>query len=203
MDQKVDIICISWTGPEQMSREDQADLEAMIQKASLNRLIFCATGDKGRAATELFPAGFAETFSISNCSIVGTHPEHTEIDNTQFLISAQDLAVKVPTYIKRDGEDTVGGSSAATAVAAGLASLVLSLVRFAYSGSKSPQQVSEREKQVMHFKSRSIMARVFKYMCGSTGKFVQPWKYLPRNLDEMASKLAKMEVQKFLDKATA
>ena len=174
------------------------DLEAKISEAGAKCLIFCATGDKGPAAREPLPAGFAEPFSISNCSIVGNHLDQTEIKHTEFLLPALNLSAKVPKYIKRDGEDTVEGSSAATAVAVGLASLVLSLVWFA---SSQLEQVSERERQITRFKRRSTMARVFQHMCGSTTNFVQPWKFLPRNLDEMRLDQAKKAVQEFLNEA--
>ena len=120
-----------------------------------------------------------------------------EINHTEFLLPALKLTAEVPKYIKKDGKDTAEGSSAATAVAAGLVSLISSLVWFA----SSRLEVSDREREITRFKSRTTMGRVFLHMCAFPPNFVQPWKFLPGNLHEMDLDSAKVEVQKFLDKA--
>ena len=177
------------------------ELEAKIRKASGESLIFCATGDNGPGAAMSYPAGFDNTFKIGNCSIVGKELDDTEIKHTEFHVPAQDLAVRVPKYIKKDGKDTAEGSSAATAVAAGLAALVLSLSCFATSRSEPSDQIVNRAAQNAYFKSTSGMKSVFKHMCRSDSKFVQPWQNFPSDLHNETLDEARTRVQDFLDKA--
>ena len=220
MSHKVDVICISWTCPDNLEddNDDFGNLESKIQDAAQNSLIFCATGDKGPSAKKSYPAGFKTTFKISNCSINGLPSKDAEVQNTEFYVPAEDLATAVPGYLKRGKIETAGGSSAATAIAAGLASLVLSLARLVYyrleDGSSEPRTddydnseiriecIERSESMFKRLKRRSIMERVFEHMCCSSGKFVQPWEVFPTDLVGLDFERAKELLTDFLESAS-
>ena len=231
MRHEADIICISWTCAENLDDNDIGKLETKIQKAAKNSLIFCATGDKGPFAERSYPAGFSVPIKICSCSISGMPSRNAESQNADFYVPAEDLDVPVPRYLNLGAKGAAQGSSAATAIAAGLATLILSLARFAYYGlddesseyeaidsdnsdfkynysesfssRKSPPQVQHAEERVAQLKKRSIMDRVFKHMCCNTEHFVQPWGVFPKDLVGLDFDEAKKSVADFLNRASA
>lgn len=231
MSEEADVICISWTCAGDVDDNDFGNLETKIQEASRNSLIFCATGDKGPAAKESYPAGFKTTFKICSCSISGQPSHNAEVDNTEFYVPAEKIDVSIPKYLNLGDSEVADGSSAATALAAGLATLILSLARFAYYGLQDGSSASEigdydnddiendyfptspptrallpqvqpAEDRVVHLKKRSTMERVFKHMCCSSDKFVQPWEVFPTDLTLLDTDEAKKSVANFLDRAS-
>ncbi len=230
MSHTVDVICISWTCAEGLDLNDFGDLEEMIMKAANNSLIFCATGDKGPSAKKSYPAGFKNPFKICSCSISGQPSHNAEVENTEFYVPAEDLDVALPKYLILGDKEKPDGSSAATAIAAGLATIVLSLARFAYyeleddssatetddsdnsdiksdySGHiSSPAllpEVQKAESRVRQLKRRSIMERVFQHMCCNSDKFVQPWEVFPMDLVGLEIEKAKKSVADFLERAS-
>ena len=231
MKHEADVICISWTCSGDVDDNDFGNLETKIQEASRNSLIFCATGDKGPSAKESYPAGFKTTFKICSCSINGLPSHNAEVYNTEFYVPAEKIDVAVPRYLSLGDSEVADGSSAATALAAGLATLILSLARFAYYGLQDSSSASEidgydnddiesdyfqqsprarallphvqlAEDRVTHLKKRSTMERVFKHMCYSSDKFVQPWEVFPTDLTLLDTEDAKKSVADFLDRAS-
>ena len=226
MSHKADVICISWTCAEDLDDKDSGDLETEIQEAAKNSLIFCATGDKGPTAKESYPAGFKTPFKICSCSISGQPSNNAETKNAEFYLPAEDLNVAIPKYLNQGDKGAADGSSAATAIAAGLATLLLSLARFAYYRLEDGYSISEAddqdnsgimddypdrwgraevqraEDQVANLKKRSVMERVFKHMCCGAEKFVQPWGVFPNDLVGVDFEKAKRSVADFLDRAS-
>lgn len=229
MAHKADIICMSWTCAGDVTEYDVGELETKIQEAAKNSLIFCTTGDKGSSAKPSYPAGFANSFSISSCSISGEPSANVEKENTEFYLPAENLDVVLPAYLNIKSNVPENRSSVATALAAGLATLVLTLARFAYHGLKDKSldpepvdsdtevksdisdsyssgrlspQFQQAEDQVVHLKKRSMMERVFKYMCNGSEKFVQPWEVLPMDLTDKDEEDAKKSVASFLKSAS-
>jgi len=232
MNQQVDIICISWTCAKDLDEESQERLERKIQEAGGKSLIFCATGDKGPSAKESYPAAFPSPFKICSCSVSGQPSANAEIDNTEFYIPAEELYVDLPQYLNQGKKGSADGSSAATAVAAGLAALILSLARFAFHSNRdassllldddtgsgddtfdttslggrdfhlqrstTSRQIKELEEHVSRFKSRTVMRKIFKYMCHGSDKFVQPWEVFPMELAFEDFDTAKTSVADFL-----
>ena len=230
MGHQVDVICISWTCAEDLDDNDFDRLDDMILKAANNSLIFCATGDKGPSAKESYPAGFKNAFKICSCSISGQPSHNAEVDNTEFFVPAENLDVALPKYLNPGDKGKPDGSSAATAIAAGLATLVLSLARFANYGleddSSAPEtddsdnsdiksdysehissptllpHVQQAESRVLQLKRRFIMERVFKYMCCNSDKFVQPWEVFPMDLVGLETEAAKKSLAEVLKRAS-
>ncbi len=209
MNQEADIICISWTCAKDLDEDDYTNLENKISDAGGKCLIFCATGDNGPSAEKSFPAAFPSPFSICSCSITGIPSANAEIENSEFFVPAEELFVEIPQYLNQGRNDSANGSSAATAVAAGLAALILSLARFAFHNGQDTAQGSgddvpkpddhDLEETVSRLKRRTMMERVFKYMCGGgSEKFVQPWNVFPAELKNERVDANKQRIAEFI-----
>ena len=219
MNEQVDIISISWTCPKDPGPDQLEDLRMKINEASQKSLIFCATGDNGPNAEKSYLAGFPNAFGVSSCALNGTPPPYAEPQNAQFSVPAKEIEVQLPPHLKYVGNGATGGSSAATAVAAGLASLILVCARFAYHHSAEPFMTpSEKrrsafagkeplptrkadgvEAMVAKFRGQHHMENTFKYMCQGTA-WVQPWSVFPRTLAKMDIDRAKIEIRDILEK---
>ena len=134
MNHRADIISISWTCAGNTVEQGVGELGLKIQEAAKSSLIFCATGDKGPSAKQSYPGGFVTPFRISSCSISGKPSTNVEEHNTEFYLPAEDLDVDAPEYLRIETKEQAKSSSAATALAAGLATLILTLARFASYG---------------------------------------------------------------------
>jgi Subtilase family len=187
---------MSWTLSDKASEDPQ--MRKIVSDAILDakkRIVFSAVGDKGTTAEYSYPADFQNVTGISTTSIGGVDPPTAESNKAVFSLPGEDLETPMPTYL-RQGLGKVKGSSAATALAAGLASLILTLVRFAYyKEDKARSSKNERaERYFRDFRDPNNMMRVFRKMCVSTEhkKFVQPWTAFPN-----ASELEKMDFDRF------
>ena len=229
MSHRADIICISWTCAEDEDEQIVMKFSQKIQEAAKYSLIFCATGDKGLTSEKSYPAGFPTPFKISSCSIDGQPSTQAEKKNTEFYLPTEGLDVVPPEYLNMEEMLPANGSSAATALAAGLATLILTLARFAsygpegepsepeaidsdaevrsaysepFSSRTLPFPAQQAEKQVEQLKQRPMMEKVFRYMCRGSENFVQPWKVLPLNLLDRELGDAKKIVLDFLESAS-
>ena len=187
---------MSWTLSDKASEEPR--MRDIVSDAILDakkRLVFCAVGDKGTTAEYSYPADFQNVIGISTTSIGGVDPPTAESNKAKFSLPGEDLETPMPSYLHQ-GLGKVKGSSAATALAAGLASLILTLVRFTYyKEDKARLSKNERaERYFRVFRDPNNMMRVFRKMCTATEhrKFVQPWTVFPN-----ASELEKMDIDKF------
>src|SRR6266513_951794 len=97
-----------------------------------DRLLYCAVGDTGATAEYSYPAEFKAVTGISTTTIGGVDPPTAESQFADFTLPGVDLVSPPPPYLNPKGIGRVHGSSAATALAAGLASFLLTCVRFAY-----------------------------------------------------------------------
>ncbi|KAI1424164.1 hypothetical protein F5Y12DRAFT_464007 [Xylaria sp. FL1777] len=114
--QKVDIICMSWNM--WLSEEDATPLKKVVRKAYDKKiLMFCAASENkptGSMNAKAWPTGCVETFSIGAASNTRVAKDYVGPE-AQYLFPSEGVLT--------DTKD--GGSSAATALAAGLAALIL------------------------------------------------------------------------------
>lgn len=179
---EVDIISISWTGPKEVNKDLQDALKTEIRTAVITAgiLVFCATGDQGQDAMSSYPASYEETISIASTTRQGVSSPRTEEGNASFLLPTEGIETKTPDYLPPSAE--LKGSSAATAVASGLASLILTCARFAYRDYKSTTSAQNdmAEKQVSKFKKNITMQTMFSNLCSPNRKSVQPERLLSK-----------------------
>jgi hypothetical protein len=204
-----DIISMSWTISEfeanNIKLKDR--LLDTLSTAANKRIIFAATGDRGLTAPSPYPADFSSTIAIATTPMAGPGNNQSDIDRALFCLPGDDLEVIVPKYLNPQGVEKTSGSSAATALAAGLASLILTCVRFAFYEPSSdstkhgaPSDYNDAaESAFNHFRHQDNMKHVFKVMCTKEHlKFVQPWIAFA-DLDSKNFDDAKQYLRNFLD----
>jgi hypothetical protein len=151
---KADIISISWT-----TKVESGDLiQAVKDAAAKNVLIFCSTADEGvHRMDKVWPADCSEVIKVSASDRLG-HARPESQRDVDVLVDGDRLSAHGPSYMKNHAESPVSGSSVATALAAGLASLCLCMARLA-----NDQQVAER------YKDKDRMLELFEKMDSGKG----------------------------------
>lgn len=128
IEQKVDIISISW-----VTKTDEKLLRDAITKAAGSRtdspiLVFSSTADEGVDPGKIFPAAYPETFTVAATDRYG-HMRPASQEGVDILVPGEDISADGPVYMEKFTSGTVSGSSVATALAAGIASLALLMLR--------------------------------------------------------------------------
>ncbi|KAL4969565.1 uncharacterized protein BDV14DRAFT_195830 [Aspergillus stella-maris] len=133
VDQKVDVISMSW-----VTKSEESELKAAVERAAAKSgkskvrpiLMFCSTADEGAYAGDVYPVDYTDSVvSVTATDIwggltsKGDRQKHVDI-----RIPGEDLEASAPLYLGNVAS-SVSGSSVATALAAGIASLALLLLR--------------------------------------------------------------------------
>lgn len=162
VEQKVDIISMSW-----VTKKNEEELEKAVKEAAQTdkgrrpTLMFCSTADEGAFGGPAYPVDYKEhVVSVSATDswggLTSKTDRHTRVDVS---IPGEDLEASAPFYLGNVGS-TVSGSSVATALAVGIASLALLLLRTYNDGS---------EDELSSFYTRKGIMRVFDRMEASKG----------------------------------
>ncbi|ODA83001.1 hypothetical protein RJ55_01510 [Drechmeria coniospora] len=122
IEQEVDIISMSFTIPEMNTQLQNAIDEAY----RLGIVMLCSTHDEGYNQRAAYPADCNETIAIAAADEYGSVTNRTS-SSYDFRLQATNIPAGDIQYV--EAEKTVSGSSAATAIAAGLACLILSCYR--------------------------------------------------------------------------
>ncbi|KAI0849800.1 hypothetical protein F5Y00DRAFT_234886 [Daldinia vernicosa] len=139
--QKVDIISMSFA-----TLDNNPDLERACNDADAAGIVMlCSTHDEGAKIKDAYPASFPSTISITACDEFGS-PLRNSQQKYDYGILGQDVAAGVVPFLESD--DRISGSSVATAIAAGLSSLILSCDRIAHPD--GTYEVSPRKAIVKH-----------------------------------------------------
>jgi hypothetical protein len=145
----VDLISISWT-----TKLEHPLLHEAIQLATRAKItVICSTADKGQDGEKVWPAHWPETISVSAASEHGARLEKSQKE-VDVLMLGKNVSVKGPTYITKGSDDPISGSSVATALTTGVASLMLTFTRYA---NKNPEHWS-------YFKDPDKLRDLFKLM---------------------------------------
>lgn len=167
VEQRVDIISISWT----LKQQDDKLKVAVERAAKMKTLIFCSTPDEG-VYSEAWPVGWREhVLSVSATDSWGHMTTKTAgADPVDIQIPGENMHAAGPSYIATT-PPTVSGSSVATALAAGIASLALLLLRtFNPNLSKRDRQSTEDSDdrggrgEMDNFYTKEGIMRVFRQM---------------------------------------
>ncbi|KAI0423857.1 hypothetical protein F5Y09DRAFT_326191 [Xylaria sp. FL1042] len=129
IDRGVDIISMSF-----VVGEPYEPLLKAIQKATSHGIVMtCSTHDEGSRIANAYPAKWMGTtlslIVLAACDEFGELLRHVEEKEYSYKIRGKDVAAGVIPFLK--WEDTISGSSVATALGAGLCSLILTCDRLA------------------------------------------------------------------------
>lgn len=95
-------------------------------------VLLCSTNDEGRAVSTTYPASYSSTITITACDDYGNVLRPGPLNDTgSFQYKVQGLSVAAGIVPFLDSDDRISGSSVATAITAGLSSLILSCDRIA------------------------------------------------------------------------
>ncbi|KAK4244138.1 hypothetical protein C7999DRAFT_35493 [Corynascus novoguineensis] len=122
---RVDIISMSFTMFEELNT-----LHASIKSANSDDIIMmCSSHDQGANISDSWPAGYSETITIAACDKYGKLPRNLDESKANYAYKIHGLDVPAGAVPFLASANSVSGSSAATAIASGLSSLILSCVR--------------------------------------------------------------------------
>ena len=111
--------------------ETNPSLGSVVRRARNDHgiVMLCSTHDEGSNVGRAWPASLEETFAVTACDEYGTPYRAMMNDSFKYMIQGLNVAAGVIHFL--DSADRISGSSVATAVAAGLSSLILSCLRMA------------------------------------------------------------------------
>lgn len=148
IDQGVDIISISWTTKKENKALEDAIMAAVkpTDEKQCPTLVFCSVADEGVYSGKVYPLQIdpENTLSVAATDQYGhLTPASLRAGNKDVIqVPGEAVATGGPSYTFRDfdadvdvdegkkiGDETVSGSSVATALAAGIASLALLMIK--------------------------------------------------------------------------
>ncbi|KAL4923524.1 S8 family peptidase [Aspergillus undulatus] len=164
VEQQVDIISMSWVTKSSETELKNAVEEAAAKSSTSNRrptLMFCSTADEGAFAGDVYPVDYTDfVVSVTATDTWGGLTSKSDRQKpVDIRIPGEDLEASAPLYLG-NVPTSVSGSSVATALAAGIASLALLLLR-TYN--------NVDEKDMWPFYTRVGIMRVFNRMNADKG----------------------------------
>lgn len=164
------------------------ELEEALQAAVNNRIVmFCASIDEGPTTVDkTYPGREANCIKIGACTGMGAKLSWVSETTSQFLLPGE-----IPQQVSEPTTHFQGsfGSSVSTALAAGLAGVLLYCDRLTSSIKKvSPLELTSARTgslQVDPLRNKGKMAEAFGRLSRGTeyNKFPQVWDYLPQGSD--------------------
>lgn len=159
----MDIISISWV----VMKRNPA-LKAAIQKAvdSHKILVYCSTADTGsQSHGDVYPANYDRLVTAVSASDRFGWARVESCHDVHVMLGGEEVTAQGPKYMEQP-KSRISGSSVATALAAGLASLCLFLARMANDRGDWDE-----------FKDRDAMLHIFRKMQESdTNRVITPAK---------------------------
>jgi hypothetical protein len=147
------------------------DLQRAIVEASKKIVIFCSTADQDYGPPIQFPASYGETLSIAARDNAPATETFSPDGTATYVFEGKDVMVDPIEYISQhdNSPHRISGSSVATAIAAGVGSLVLACDHYV-NGNSLHYDMGEP------ISRRSIVTAMFEKMKGEyrDTKFVQP-----------------------------
>jgi len=151
-------------------------LRSAIQRASrADILMFCSTNDQGKLGrndVDVYPGKFSETFKIGAARASGHEAEWTD-ESSHYTFPGEGLKVDIPCHLKSNTNNLASGSSLATALASGMAALLLYCVQIC-DDSGNPEQALKTAR--IH----DNMDRAFGRMANKNKheRYIRAWEYL-------------------------
>ncbi|KAI1288067.1 hypothetical protein F5Y03DRAFT_401844 [Xylaria venustula] len=197
--QDFDIISMSWTvrkdtRADENNSADIARIEAALRQATrAKRLVFCSAPDTGDISpeelTSYFPVGcgIKELFRIGAAKADNTPwPQAGGRTIVDYILPGHNVTEKEGDQVNQNDKSLKTGSSIATALAAGLAALIIHVVRMAVMRTyelkqeKSPDGGWITLTELEEVRSHTTMRKVFDNM--ATDKmYVHVWAYFYNN----------------------
>lgn len=184
------IISMSWATKRPDNEADRDAFDKAIRKAhSKNILMFCSAIDQGKFKDPTYPHASNPnyTFKVGAAKATGVTPGYVNDRELNFIFPGHEVVLS-STY--EDVTDKLlenftahKGSSVATALASGLAALVLECVRLSHiSTLKDPRQKGRgaiQRADMDRIRKREALESAFSYISGGLqvdNKYIEVWK---------------------------
>ncbi|KAF2802521.1 subtilisin-like protein [Mytilinidion resinicola] len=148
--EKVDIVNLSLTFDKNPPGLEDA-INAAATREKDKALFFCATSDEPHHSGKVYPAHSPNTISVSAANRGGRRRMESKGD-VDLLVLGENMAVEGPTYFTKP-QGVASGSSVATALASGIASVLLvCAMRVCAKEGGDWEEFKRRDKMLMLFK---------------------------------------------------
>ncbi|KAL6830889.1 hypothetical protein J3E69DRAFT_328079 [Trichoderma sp. SZMC 28015] len=186
---KVHIISMSWTIDPPEDEEERRFLDAaIVEAANADILMFCSASDKGAKQNATYPSkATTKIFTIGAATASGAaDPWVGNLGNINFTFPGTKVEMDGPRSSTDTSSREVTGSSVATALAAGLAALVLYCVQVRLLlATDQDKQKARRDFQLL--KKHDHMMKALKDI-GTTEesnhKFIEVWEVFGKKVEE-------------------
>lgn len=184
------IISMSWATKPPENQDDKMAFDDAIRKAhNKNILMFCSATDQGKFEDLTYPhaSNPQYTFKVGAAKATGVTPDFVNDTDLKFVFPGHEVVLGTPYEDVSDKhfDSFVShtGSSVATALASGLAALVLECVRLSYiSTLKNPRlrgRGAIQRADMDRIRKREALESAFSYICGgrqADNKYIEVWK---------------------------
>ncbi|RAH42554.1 S8 family peptidase [Aspergillus brunneoviolaceus CBS 621.78] len=196
IDRQAHIISMSWTiERNEQNAADIRDLEAAIgAAANAGILMFCAANDQGAALDVSFPAACANTkniFKIGAAEASGAVWKWVgDAAAVDFIFPGHKVVKERPNDAPIDKCQTLTGSSVATAIASGLAALILYCVELSFVQSEAvnpPGKVDHFEGLSRHERMREAFLAIGTTQ-SSGNKYIEVWNVFEKAVEKSQGK---------------
>jgi hypothetical protein len=150
--------------------------EEVANAISAGILVLGSTSGEGYVDEEAWPANFESVLSIGAAKITGKETAESIKDNAKYMFPGKDILVNASFLGSQPQQTEVSGTSFATAIAAGVGSLLLACHRLALSTQDRPA----RWKSHMKFRRQTVV-KMFDKMSANRGRYVKPWDIFHQN----------------------
>lgn len=154
---------------------DNNNVHLAVTKArNLGIVVMASVHGEGSNSTRAgYPAGYKETFAVGSADRQGAPSSGTVEETVAFLFQGERIVANTEQLGDLEDSPDISGPSAATAIAAGVASLVLACDRFALHSQASTENENDWHRhRVMRV---NTIDKVFKLMADK--KYIRPWEF--------------------------
>lgn len=172
---------MSWTIDAPENEEERRDLEnAVIEAANADILMFCSATDKGAKQTATYPSKAApnKVFTIGAANAHGASVDYVgNLTNINYTFPGDKVEVDGGPA-RTTSQEIVDGSSVATALAAGLAALILYCVQVRVLLAPNDQKEKARSdfKKVKKYEGMRQAFKAIETTEESNHKFLKVWE---------------------------
>ncbi|KAF4345848.1 intracellular serine protease [Fusarium beomiforme] len=183
----VQIISMSWTIDPPKDEKERQDLDsAVVEAANANILLFCSARAKGANSASTYPSkATPKIFTIGAANKSGPSLDYVG-DAAQLSYTFPGDKVEVDDGPTKTTSQTVDGSSVATALAAGLAALILYCVQVRIFLAKDSEKQKAREyyKKVKQYDGMKRAFSAIDTTEESGHKFLRVWEVFGKQVEQ-------------------
>ncbi|KAF3058826.1 Thermostable alkaline protease [Trichoderma lentiforme] len=157
-------------------------LQLAIQEAyKANIVVIVTTAGEAYRREEAYTATSSQVLSIAATDYWGKETSESVKEHADFMFPGENIMARTSFLGSSNSTDEVSGTSVATAIASGVASLILACHRLSLSKLRSDTQTWERNERL----KIPIVRGVFtKMMDNNSAKFVKPWLFFGDSGDQ-------------------